>query len=317
MNSFSTKCGHFVKMLPVQSRGGQQEGRWQVRISGPTITLQCGFKCLYADANLSAVVETVAEHLGVDASELRKPLARPLILVGLDVETSDWDDSCSFTSMTDHFNAGFPCHADHKSSPGYVCGFGYSVFRPTHTGSASYNVHQIVSSVIKLPKGHVISKKAVDVHGITDVACQKGQELSVALRPVIALLKEGAEMCCHNLRHERLVLCRELQKRSLTGPPILSEHDASLLLRSLYMGHCTSILAKHRNNGYYRRLSDEFQRCFGESTIVDRLHDPGDDSYKCARLFLYYNEAFVVATMDSEAEVPETKKAKSAIALGK
>ena len=135
MQSIETTCGHFVKILLVQSRGGHQEGRWQVRVSGPSITLQCGFKCLYADANLSAVVETVAEHLGVDACELRKPLARPPILVGLDVETSDWDDSCSFTSMSDHFNAGFPCHADHKSSPGYVCGFGYSVFRPTHNGS--------------------------------------------------------------------------------------------------------------------------------------------------------------------------------------
>ena len=60
MQSFETTCGHFVKILPVQSRGGHQEGRWQVRVSGPSITLQCGFKCLYADANLYVVVETVA-----------------------------------------------------------------------------------------------------------------------------------------------------------------------------------------------------------------------------------------------------------------
>ena len=74
MQTFQTTCGHFVKILPVQTRGGLQEGRWQVRVSGPSIMLQCGFKCLYADANLAAVVEIVAEHhLGVDSSQLRKP----------------------------------------------------------------------------------------------------------------------------------------------------------------------------------------------------------------------------------------------------
>ena len=212
--------------------------------------------------------------------------------------------------MEDHFNAGFPCHANHNSCPGYVCGLGYSVFRPTHNGSSSYNVQQVVSSAIKLPEGHIISQKAIDVHGITDAACHAGQELSVALRPVIALLEQGAEICCHNLRHEAFVLCRELQKRSLIGPRILSEQDASLLMRSLYNGHCTSILAKTRNNGYYRRLSDEFQRCFGEPTIALRQHDPGPDSYKCARLFLYYNEASLAATRVCEADVSRGKKAK-------
>ena len=77
MQTFETSCGHVVKIVPVQSRGGSQEGRWQVRISGPSITLQCGFKCLYADANPYAVVEIVAEYLRANASVLRKPLARP------------------------------------------------------------------------------------------------------------------------------------------------------------------------------------------------------------------------------------------------
>ena len=43
-----------------------------------------------------------------------------------------------------------------------------------------------------------------------------------------------------------------------------------------------AMAAKYRNNGYYRRLSDEFQYYFGESTITDRQHDPGWDAYKCA-----------------------------------
>ena len=312
MQSFETSCRHFVKIIPVQSCGGSQGGSWQVRVSGPSITLKCGFKCLYADANPSAVIKIVAEYLRANASELRKPLARPRILIGLDVETTDWDVSCSFTAMTEHFNAGFPCRADHTQSAGYVCGVGFSVFRPTHNGSSIYKLDQIVSSAIKLPKSYLISKKAVDVHGITDAACYEGQELSVALRPVIGFLQQGAEICCHNLRHETLVLCRELQKRSLVGPPVLSEHDASLLLRSLYTGHCTSMLARWRNNGYYRRLADEFQCCFGESTIVGRQHDPGVDSYKCALLFLHYNEACIASTTDCEVEMRQTKRAKSA-----
>ena len=202
MQSFETSCGHFVQVLPVQSRGGTQEGRWQVRVSGPSINLQRGFKCLYAETNSAAVVKVVADYLCVNASGLRKPLARPRILVGLDVETSDWDASCSFKAMAEHFHAGFPCQADHTSSAGYVCGFGFSVFRAIHKGSSIYNVDQIVSSVIKVPEGHNISQKAVSVHGITNGDCREGQELSEALRPIIGLLKQGAEICCHNLRHE-------------------------------------------------------------------------------------------------------------------
>ena len=88
MQSFETSRGHFVKVIPVRSCGGTQEGRWQVRVFGPSINLQCGFKCLYTDANATAVVEVVAEYLGVHVSGLRKPLARPRMLVGFDVETS-------------------------------------------------------------------------------------------------------------------------------------------------------------------------------------------------------------------------------------
>ena len=310
MQSFETSCGHFVKVIPVRSCGGTQEGRWQVRVSGPSINLHCGFKCLYADTNSTAVVEVVAEYLGVQVSGLRKPLARPRLLVGFDVETSNWDASCSFKAMSDHFDAGYPCQADHTSGAGFVCGLGFSVFRATHDGSSMYDVDQIVSSVIKLPAGHSISQKAVNVHGITDAICHEGQELSEALRPVIVLLKEGAEICCHNLRHETLVICRELQKRSRIGAPVLSAQDAALLLRSLYTGHCTSILAKYRNNGHYRRLSDEFQYYFGESTITDRQHDPGWDAYKCGRLLLHYNQAALTTTTHCETALLQSKRAK-------
>ena len=307
MQSFETLCGHFVKVRIVQSRGGSQEGCWQIRVSGPSITLKCGFKCLYAEANSDAVLQKVAEYLEMKVSELRKLPARPRILIGLDLETTDWDDSCSFTAMTEHFNAGFPCRAVHTQSAGYICGVGFTVFRLTHNGGSTYKMDQIKSSAIKLPKGYSIPEKVIQIHGITDAACSDGEELSVVLRPIIDLLQQGAEICCHNLRHETLVLCRELQKRNLIGLSEFSENDTSLLLRSLYMGHCTSILARWRNNGYYRRLTEEFLSCFGESSIVGPLHDPGVDSYKSALLFLHYNEACIAARPDCEAEMRAAK----------
>ena len=112
------------------------------------------------------------------------------------------------------------------------------------------------------------------------------------------------------VRHETLVMCRELQKRSLIGALVLSEQDAGLLLRCLYTGHCTSILTKYRNNGYYRRLSDEFQHYFPESTITDRQHDSGWDAYKCGRLLLHYNRAATTTTTDCETALLQVKRAK-------
>ena len=96
---------------------------------------------------------------------------------------------------------------------------------------------------------------------------------------------------CHNLRHETLVICREVQKQNLTS--------ASLLLRSLYSGHCTSVMAKRWNNGYWRKLSDEFRCCIGQEGFTFTDHNPGHDAAKCARLFLHYNEASVVSTLCS------------------
>ena len=42
---------------------------------------------------------------------------------------------------------------------------------------------------------------------------QTGTDFSVALQTIITMLKEGAEICCHKVAHELLVLCREIQKR--------------------------------------------------------------------------------------------------------
>ena len=67
-----------------------------------------------------------SKYLGLDAADLRRPLARPRIIVGLAVETSDWDYQSTFVRMDEHFEWSFPCHADHKSGAGHVCGIGNS-----------------------------------------------------------------------------------------------------------------------------------------------------------------------------------------------
>ena len=181
-----------------------------------------------ASSHLGANNEAVATYLGVDIRELHKPLTLPCIVLALDFETSDWDEQCTFARQDAHFNAGFPCRADHKSDAGHICAIGYSVFRQDSNSPRTYYVEEQISVVIQLPDGQCISKPVIDAHGITDQICARGQQLTTVLHAVIGWLKQGAEICCHNLAHETLIACREIQKRSLIGHSVLPEEDASL-----------------------------------------------------------------------------------------
>ena len=143
---------------------------------------------------------------------MHKTLTLPRVIIALDVETSDWDEHCSFRRMDEHFHNGMPCQSDHHGDAGHICGFGYCVFERVDHEANMYVADAPVSLVIKLPKGQTIAQKASDVHGITTDACQEGEDFSVVLQTVVALLKEGAEICCHNLAHETLVFCREMNK---------------------------------------------------------------------------------------------------------
>ena len=138
MTSFETSCGHYVVALPVQSRCEPEAGRWQVRISGPTVTLQQSFKCIYSDASRVAAITEAAAYLQVDAAPLVQPPARPDILIGFDVETSDWDDELSFSKQDQHFEAGHPCGQDHRGASGHVCAVGVAVFRRRARDSNEY-----------------------------------------------------------------------------------------------------------------------------------------------------------------------------------
>ena len=224
---------------------------------------------------------------------MKETPSRPELLVGLDVETSDWDDNITFLKQTQHFKAGFPCQVDHAQCTGCICCLGYCVFRRCSDDNSIYVVEKPVSSVIQLAKGETISKKAFVFHGLSDAVCVHGEELFAALRPIIVLLKQGAQICCHNLAHATLVFCRELQKRGLQVSPHCTKEDAALLMRCLYEGHCTLAPAHQRNGRYFNGLSDEYQRVFAPSTSIWNALGPGRDAYQCGSLFLHYNRARV------------------------
>ena len=160
MTSFETSCGHYVVARPVQSRCGPEAGRWQVRISGPTVTLQRGFKCIYSDASRAAVITEVADYLQVDVESLVQPMARPDILIGFDVETSDWDDELSFSKQDQHFEAGHPCGQDHRGTSGHVWAMGFAVFRRRARDSNEYVAEEPEVRMVKLPGGEQVAKKA-------------------------------------------------------------------------------------------------------------------------------------------------------------
>ena len=192
MDFFETSCGHYVKIWPVEEVDGPHHGKLQLRVSGPSNTSRCGIKFLYSEANLSSVNDTVACYLGVGVADLRKPPTRPRILLGLDVETSGWDEQCSFTRQNEHFEDGFPCLKDHRAGAGHICAVGYTVFRQSATMPQLYSVEESISAVITLTDGETISKQAVDIHGVTDHTCQQGQSLGRVFRFIVAWLKQGA-----------------------------------------------------------------------------------------------------------------------------
>ena len=173
------------------------------------------------------------------------------LLNGLSIQTSDWDDQCAGSEQRYHFRQGFPCYADHTTGKGYVCGLGFCVFSCSSQGSNTYVAEEPVSIVIKLPQTESISAQAFAYHGISDADCLNGEDFCLALKPIIALLRQGAQICCHNLPHATLVFCRELQKRTLMSSLTLSEDEARLFLNSLYLGHCTMAPPKESNRFFF------------------------------------------------------------------
>ena len=62
-----------------------------------------------------------------------------------------------------------------------------------------------MSIVIKLPETESISAQAFAYHGISVADCLNAQDFSLALKPIIASLRQGAHICCHNLSTTRNV----------------------------------------------------------------------------------------------------------------
>ena len=164
-----------------------------------------------------------------------------------------------------------------RGASGHVCAVDFAVFRRRAHDSNEYVAEEPEVTMVRLPIGEQVGKKALDIHDYTDSDCAAGLPFSAAIKPVVSLLQQRSEIVCHKLVHETLVMCRERQK---LYPP------SGKLLEALYSGHCTSIMAKIRNNGFNRRLSDEFRSFVGQESVALRRHNPGHDAAMSARLFL-------------------------------
>ena len=145
------------------------------------------------------------------------PMESSQLLVGLDVETSDWDEHVTFAKQRYHFRQGFPCHADHTAGKGYVCGLGYCVFSRNSLDNNTYVVEEPVTIFVKLPEGESIAAKAVAYHGISDTRCLHAHDFSLALKPIIALLRQGAQIVCHNRAHETLAFAESYKNVLFSG----------------------------------------------------------------------------------------------------
>ena len=158
MTSFETTCGHFVVAHPDESKFGS---RWQVRISGPRMSPSKVTR-IYCDASRSAVITAVAAYFQVTVESLVLPPTRPDILIGFDVETSDWDEADTFSKQEQHFHAGHPCRQDHTGDCGHVCVVGFAVFRRRAPDSNEYIAEEPEVRMVKLPSGAHVAKKAFD-----------------------------------------------------------------------------------------------------------------------------------------------------------
>ena len=203
MAAFTTSCGHEVEARPVKGTHGPQAGR-----RGPACEasgLKTGVKTLYSDSNQAAVIEEMSCFLGDRASNLAALLQLPETVIGFDVETSDWDSQYDFVRMEGHLKAGRPCCENHTQQAGHICEVGFAIFR-RKAGTREYVSEDPVSQRIRLPSGAHISPKAFKVHGITKGSCAAGEDLNVAITPILQELRHGGELVVHNLSHETYVV---------------------------------------------------------------------------------------------------------------
>lgn len=273
----------------------------------------------------------------------------PPVVIGIDFETSDWDSNCSFNAQNLHHSKGFPCHDDHRRDSGTICQVGYAVFHrlpataaddprapgsgtsphhrldATKSSCALYRAEDPVSVVVKLPEGEAMSKKAELLHKITGDMCLKGEDFADTLEPLRRLVEEAeypkrGVLVAHNLPHESLVLCRDLQKRGLSVKfqgLQRAFHDAA---------YCTAKETNFRFGHRGWRLADAYRACCPRDAPQFQAHLAGDDAAMCGRLFIQYLGARVlgpagptllpppseIATPNPEEATESLKKANNA-----
>ena len=245
-------------------------------------------------------------------------MSLPLVVVGLDVETSDWSRACSFQAQDSHLrgarsrrskslcegesqgdsqmelgmcqaSVGGVCDKNHRIDLGCICHVGWAIFR---CSSESYYVAEDpVSLIIRLPDSERVAEKASKYNGIGDNDCAKGLYFDDAMTRLTKVLEEsGAKIVCHHLAHEASVFCRELQKRDLSLPVIMN---------AIVEGECTNQMTQSCY-GALKKLSAAYGVIPGAPAL--RAHDAGQDAAMAGRLYLHYlKKKIVTPSTDSQS----------------
>ena len=296
----------------------------------------CTFLCIIIDAQkyshiiVSILVQTQVDVGWSSCRQVRAVaqahMSLPLVVVGLDVETSDWSRACSFQAQDSHLrgarsrrskslcegesqgdsqmelgmcqaSVGGVCDKNHRIDLGCICQVGWAIFR---CSSESYYVAEDpVSLIVLLPDGERVAEKANKYNGICDSDCAKGLDFEDAMQRLTKVLEEtGAKIVCHNLAHEALVFCRELQKRDLSLPVIMN---------AIVEGECTNQMTK-RCHGTLKKLSAAYEMIPGAPAL--RAHDAGQDAAMAGRLYLHYLKKNVNPSTESQScgEEPGVKR---------
>ena len=144
---------------------------------------------------------------------VREKFGQDELVVGVDVETADWEE-------------GGPKPSMHKGRFGFMTRCREDVFnqRIVQIGWAIGNSDpESAATTYKelaiKPEGFAISDKAIRFHGITNESAQKGMSLRDALVEFMAVMQQAAKQGCrvviHNLEFDAGLIARELVNAGL------------------------------------------------------------------------------------------------------
>ena len=219
------------------------------------------------------------------SEEVNKQLGEHPLIIGVDIETHDWDVNAGSKGGIGQFG--------HYSRCNYTIG----VARIVQIGWAVRRVGRTIDVKEKLvkPETHAISEKATNFHGISqDFACSHGMLLRDVLNEFMeemsALYKEGARMVVHHLEFDCGIIATELSRANLDHFQELwaTFSRQGLCTMDPYLGKwvrmCKGLEVAPSYSGNTMRL-DDMLRCLASDTCLSARHTAGRDAHLHVLLF--------------------------------